>query len=742
MNLLDELNPMQKNAAGHINGPLLILAGAGSGKTRVLTYRIAHLIAQGIDPFNILAITFTNKAAKEMRERVNKLTPRGEEVWVSTFHSLCVKILRREISALGFANSFAIYDADDSERLMKAVIRDLNFDEKLFPPKSMLNTIGRCKDDLVSHLDFEKSAKDYRSDKISQIYTAYQKRLATNNALDFDDIIFKTVELFSRFPNILEKYHHRFKYIMVDEYQDTNNAQYELIWQISSKSGNLCVVGDDDQSIYGWRGANIRNILNFETDFKGTNVIKLEQNYRSTSNILNAANAVIGNNENRKSKSLWSDKGDGEKIKVLRADNDIDEGEFICDIIKKAKSEGKSYSDFAILYRTNAISRILEDRLVKANIPYRLFGGVRFYERKEIKDILAYLRSVHNPWDEISIRRIINIPKRGIGDATIEKVAAFAREEDISFYSALERLSEIPGLGNKAKSIKAFVDYINELKVFNNEEQPVSKLLEKIIDETGYVKELEQEGTDEARGRRENINELISKAAEYEKNSQGPSLDEFLEEVSLVASIDNYDEDEETVVLMTLHSSKGLEFPTVFIVATEEGIFPGNNAVYDSSRKELEEERRLFYVGITRAKKELFISSAKSRMQRGHIVNNPASRFLEEIPKNLIKNEFKQAESVKPVQQKGVSKFSEANKSTQNINISFGGKNYFNNIPAPKNVTLSYEVGDKVKQAKYGIGIVKEIKPAGADYEITIQFEENSVKKFMATFANIKKLQE
>ncbi len=732
---INTLNPEQKKAVLTTEGPLLILAGAGSGKTRVLTHRIAYLIEQGVRPFNILAITFTNKAAREMKERVSAITPQGDEVWVSTFHSSCVRILRREIDKIGYTNNFTIYDADDSERLIKNILKDMNISDKVIAPKGMLSLIGAQKDKLIGPNKFAKSVEnDFRFQKHAEVYKAYQKHLKDNNALDFDDLIFKTVELFSTHPEVLEKWQDKFRYIMVDEYQDTNASQYQLVRLLAQKYGNLCVVGDDDQSIYGWRGADIRNILDFEKDFKGTVTIRLEQNYRSSENILHAANAVIRNNTIRKSKTLRTAADKGECLHFYRARNDIAESRFISDKIEEGVQNGKKYSDFAILYRNNALSRVLEEGLVKRSIPYRLFGGTRFYDRKEIRDIMSYLKALYNPNDDIAVRRIINVPKRGIGDTTINKVAEAAAENGISFYSALLSADAIPELKSRAKQLNAFAELLVTLRE-KAQSESVADLIDYILDDTGYRRELENEGTDEALGRIENLNELKNKAVEFAegRSEEEASLAAFLEEVALVADVDGYTEGADTVVLMTLHSSKGLEFPTVFIAGFEEGIFPGARAANIDDPAALEEERRLCYVGITRAKKELYLTAACERMQYGQMQNHLPSRFLKEIPPDIIEQD---SETPSFLQGGGETKRHYAyNANTYRPRPTTGYR-----MPEPKNVTIDFEVGDSVRHPKFGTGMVTGINPAGADYEVTVDFGMIGTKKLMAALARLKKV--
>ena len=601
-------------------GPLLILAGAGSGKTRVLTHRTAYLIDElGVNPYNIMAITFTNKAAGEMRERIDKMVGYGSEsIWVSTFHSTCVRILRRYIDRLGYSTNFTIYDADDQKTLMKDICKRLNIDTKIHKEKMFLSVISSAKDELIDPIEFEtRAAGDYAKRIQAQVYREYQQVLRQNNALDFDDLIMKTVELFKLDGEVLNAYQERLRYIMVDEYQDTNTAQFELIRLLANKYKNLCVVGDDDQSIYKFRGANIYNILNFEKHFPDATVIKLEQNYRSTQNILDAANGVIANNVGRKEKSLWTDNTTGDKIQFEQLDTANEEADYVTrDIMRRVRKGEYQYKDCAVLYRTNAQSRLFEERFIASNIPYKIVGGVNFYSRKEVKDMLSYLKTIANGQDDLAVRRIINVPKRGIGATSITKVAIYAAEHEMNFYSALCEAAEIPGLGKAAAKIEPFVLFVQSMKA-KSQLKPVSELLQEIIETTGYVRELEAEGTDEAEARIENIDELISKAVDYEEAQEHPTLDGFLEEVALVADIDSLDADSDYVVLMTLHSAKGLEFPNVYLAGMEDGLFPSYmSIVSDNADAEIEEERRLAYVGITRAMKNLTITSARMRMVR------------------------------------------------------------------------------------------------------------------------------
>ncbi|MDE6181777.1 MAG: DNA helicase PcrA [Eubacteriales bacterium] len=728
---MNTLNDRQKQAVLKTEGPLLLLAGAGSGKTRVLTHRIAYLIEKGIRPFNILAITFTNKAAKEMKERVEAITEYGKEVWVSTFHSTCVRILRRDIERLGYTNNFTIYDAEDSEKLIKEICKEYNVNDKVLSAKTIMNEISRQKDKLITATTYlQNNYSDFRKKIIADIYVAYENRLKINNALDFDDLIFKTVQLFANNLDILEKYQERFKYIMVDEYQDTSTCQYTLIKLLANKYKNLCVVGDDDQSIYGWRGADINNILDFEKDFENAEVIKLEQNYRSTKVILNTANEVIKNNFGRKSKELWTENTEGELINYNKCESDRAEANFIAKTILEKTKENWNFKDFAILYRANTLSRLIEEQLVQLSIPYKLYGGINFYGRKEIKDILAYLKLLQNPNDDISLKRIINVPKRSIGDTTVLKVSQYASENKISFFEALKNVDKIEDLGKRKNILIEFYELINYFRECSQKEN-VSNLIEIILDETGYNLELQKEGTEEAISRMDNIQELINKAVEFEEYSEDPSLISFLEDVSLVADIDSAEDDENVVTLMTLHSSKGLEFPVVFIAGFEEGIFPSYRAITSPDETAIEEERRLLYVGITRAKQQLFITNANSRLQSGKYISNATSSFFKEIPKDYLNMVVKKEQK------------SNFNKTKDNFNKTTEYKpniSYIkNNIPAPKNVVLDFAEGDTVAHFKFGKGEVLKIQPAGADFEVTIEFENFGTKKLMANLSKLKK---
>ena len=737
MSIYDMLNKEQKEAVLHTEGPLLILAGAGSGKTRVLTHRIAYLIEEkGVNPWNILAITFTNKAAGEMRERVDNLVGFGSEsIWVSTFHSTCVRILRRYIDRLGYDNNFTIYDSDDQKSLMKDICKRLEIDTKIYKERSLLSAISSAKDELISPEEFELGAMgDFAKQKTAKVYKEYQKQLKKNNALDFDDLIVKTVELFKANAEVLDYYQERFRYIMVDEYQDTNTAQFQLVRILADKYRNLCVVGDDDQSIYKFRGANIKNILDFEQVFSDAHVIKLEQNYRSTKNILNAANGVICHNVGRKEKKLWSDKEEGDKVSLRQFQNAYEEAEYIAGDISLRVSRGEcDYRGCAVLYRTNAQSRMFEEKFITANIPYKIIGGINFYARKEIKDLLSYLKTIDNGVDDLAVRRIINVPKRGIGAATIAKVQEYADQYDISFYDALKTADEIPSLGRSASKIRPFVSFIRRLK----SELPhitLTELMQEILDETGYASELEAEGTDEAMDRLANIDELISKIASYEENCEDerPTLSGFLEEVALVADIDNLSENSNYVVLMTLHSAKGLEFSNVYLAGMEDGIFPSYMTIISEDDEAIEEERRLCYVGITRAMTTLTLTSARQRMIRGETQYNKLSRFVKEIPPLLLDMEDLWEDTpkkkVKP-------------RAAMEAEGSFKAKPFeTRQFQVKKAAALNFGPGDRVRHMKFGEGTVKAIVEGGRDYEVTVDFDQHGEKKMFASFAKLRKL--
>lgn len=641
MNKYDSLNEAQREAVYTTEGPLLCLAGAGSGKTRMITHRIAYLIEEcQVDPWNIMAITFTNKAAGEMRERVDQLVGMGSEsIWVTTFHSSCVRILRRYIDRIGYDNRFTIYDTDDSMSVMKDICKSLQIDTKMLKERAILSAISSAKNENISCAEYALGAQgDFQKQKISRAYIEYQDRLRKNNALDFDDLLMKTVELFTTCPEVLQAYQRRFQYIMVDEYQDTNTVQFMLIKQLAGAKHNLCVVGDDDQSIYKFRGANIRNILDFEQYFPEAKVVKLERNYRSTQNILNAANAVISNNRGRKEKSLWTEQEGGALLHFRQFDTAYEEAEFLADDICRKRRKGiLDYGDCAVLYRTNAQSRLIEERLVVEGVPYLLVGGQNFYARREIKDILAYLKTIDNGQDDLAVRRIINVPKRGIGATTIVRIQEYAAAHDMSFFDALCEADRIDTIGRSAVKLKPFVLMIQTLRTKLREGFHVDELIREVIDTTGYVRELEASDEEDARDRIGNIDELISKAVAYEDTHNESSLSEFLEEVALVAEVDNVNDDNR-VLIMTLHSAKGLEFDHVYLAGMEDGVFPGSMAIYDDNPAELEEERRLAYVGITRAKKELTLTCAKQRMVRGETQYNDVSRFVREIPQELLDN--------------------------------------------------------------------------------------------------------
>ena len=702
------LNPQQQEAVYHTEGPLLILAGAGSGKTRVLTHRIAYLIdKKGINPWNILAITFTNKAASEMRERVDKIVGFGSEsVWVSTFHSTCVRILRRYIDRLGYDTRFAIYDTEDQKTLMKEVCRKLNIDTKKTKERSLLAQISHAKDELITPDEMELNAGgDFVKKKVAEVYREYQAALRRNNALDFDDLIVKTVELFQNCGDVLENYQERFRYIMVDEYQDTNTAQFKFISLLASKYENLCVVGDDDQSIYKFRGANIGNILGFEHVFPDAKVIRLEQNYRSTKNILNAANAVIANNTSRKSKTLWTENSEGERIHFRQFMNGYEEAEYVVGEISRAHREnGAKYKDCAVLYRTNAQSRLFEEKCLLANIPYKIVGGVNFYARKEIKDLLCYLKTIDNSRDDLAVRRIINVPKRGIGATTLGRIQDYADKMSVSFYDAL--------------------------RVARRESAGCSKW--------GTFRQAED--TDESKARIENIDELISKTESYqevmEEQGQTATLSGFLEEIALIADIDSVDPDQDYVLLMTLHSAKGLEFPRVFLAGMEDGMFPSYMSIISDDRSDLEEERRLCYVGITRAMEDLTLTSARQRMLRGEVQYNKVSRFVREIPRELVDLGQEAQEKKKKIEE-----MIQADRNLAKMKMAFETKTFKpREFKVTKAAALDYEVGDTVRHIKFGVGIVKDIVDGGRDYEVTVDFDKVGIKKMFAGFAKLKKI--
>ena len=769
MSIYDTLNTEQKEAVCHTEGPLLLLAGAGSGKTRTLTHRIAYLIDEiGVNPWNILAITFTNKAAEEMRDRVDHIVGFGaDQIWVSTFHSACVRILRRHIDQIGYDNSFTIYDSDDQKTVMKGVCKRLNIDTKTYKERSLLNAISAAKDDLVDVREYEvKAMGDYHKQVVAKVYREYQDTLKKSNALDFDDIIVKTVELFKSHPEVLGSYQERFRYIMVDEYQDTNMAQFELIRLLADRYRNLCVVGDDDQSIYKFRGANIRNILDFELHYPEAKVIKLEQNYRSTQNILDAANAVISNNVGRKDKSLWTDHGAGSRIHLRQFDNAYEEAEYIShDIRQKVREEGKDYRDCAVLYRTNAQARLLEERMVVDGIPYSVVGGVNFYARAEIKDILAYLKTIDNGRDEVALRRIINVPKRSIGATTVEKLADYAQMRDLTLYDAMCMADDVPGLGKAAAKIKSFV---NMIQVFRSgrESYGISGLIQAVIEHTDYAEYLRNQDDESAEDRLSNLDELITKAVGYEETHDEISLSEFLEEIALVADIDNVEDGDNRVLLMTLHSAKGLEFPVVYLSGMEDGLFPSYMTIKTDAPEDMEEERRLAYVGITRAKEDLTLTYARMRMIRGETQYNAVSRFVREIPTALMDNTIPGTKRASEVYDKlgldleGLGSFSGRQTDTRAravvrprttpkadkpfIAQGIGGLNQIAGIQKGMQSAvleeLPYGIGDRVRHVKYGEGLVKNIVKEPRDYKVTVEFDNAGQKIMYASFAKLKRL--
>lgn len=764
------LNDMQQQACEHVDGPLLILAGAGSGKTRVITHRVAYLIDQeGVNPLNILAITFTNKAAQEMRERVNLIVGDGaDRVWVSTFHSLCVRILRRYADRLGYGKSFDIYDADDQKSLVKSILKDFQIDPKRYPEKMFMSEISKAKEKYMSCDEFaRKNATDFAATKVADVYTEYQNRLRKNNAMDFDDLIYKTVELFEHNPDVLDSYQNRFRYIMVDEYQDTNHIQFLMVKMLARKYKNLCVVGDDDQSIYKFRGANITNILGFEKEYPEAEVIKLEQNYRSCGNILAAANAVIQHNEGRKDKALWTDRDAGEKISFEQCDTEYVEGDMVASRIKSLVRQGVPYRDIAILYRTNAQSRILGEKMVYNNIPYRIYGGTNFYARKEIKDVLAYLKVVNNSTDNLYFRRVVNVPKRGIGEASLGKLESYANAYGISMLEAAERAKEIPGMAARtAGKIIQFAELIASFKSMIEEQESLDTIYDRILDETGYESELIAEHTEEAMTRLENIDELRNKIVEFAEDREDTGLSEFLEEIALVSDLDSLSENDDQVKLMTLHSAKGLEFPYVFICGMEERVFPSGMALNSDDPDAIEEERRLCYVGITRAMKKLYLSAAKERMMHGNRVYSDVSRFIREIPPLLFEHEADMINMARRRQQESVDRYnrgldggsgcldaSYSGTSSGGIR-NYGRSNPYNAYKAKQpasqpafgkafvvagSVKPDYSVGDRVRHIKFGSGTVEQLEKGDKDYEVTVNFDRCGIRKMYASFAKLKK---
>lgn len=750
MAVYDTLNKPQKEAVFHTEGPLLILAGAGSGKTRVLTHRIAYLIEEkGVNPWNILAITFTNKAAEEMRQRVDSLVGIGaESIWVSTFHSMCVRILRRYIDRLGYDNRFTIYDTDDQKTLMKEVCRKTDIDTKRFKERMLLSVISSAKNEMILPEEFELNAGgDFVQLKIAKVYKEYEAQMRANNALDFDDLLVKTVQLLETQPDVRENYQERFRYIMVDEYQDTNTVQFRLVSLLAGKYRNLCVVGDDDQSIYKFRGANIRNILDFEKEFSDAKVIKLEQNYRSVGNVLEVANSVIRNNKGRKEKTLWTDNEKGEKIRLRQFDTAYDEAQFIAEDIKDETAQGANYSDHAVLYRTNAQSRLLEEKFVAMNIPYKIVGGINFYSRREIKDVLSYLKTIDNGKDDLAVRRIINVPKRGIDLTTINRIQESAAARGIGFYDALSAPDLIPGIGRSASKLDSFAALIEYFKG-RSEESGVTDLLTEVIEKTGYTESLEADDPEELEARVQNIDELVSKAAVYEEScsdrGERPTLSGFLEEVALVADIDSVAEDRDYVILMTLHSAKGLEFPHVYLAGMEDGLFPSYMSISGDDPEELEEERRLCYVGVTRAEEKLTLTCARMRLVRGERQYNSMSRFIKEMPSALIdtgKREGGFSQNVSLGEKRTYSsEVSGYKRSAYAQKPAFAAIQKGSGLMAKKSEGLSYGVGDRVRHVKFGDGTVTEIKEGGRDYEVTVQFDTAGVRKMFALFAKLIKI--
>lgn len=763
MSIYDTLNDNQRLGVETTEGPVLLLAGAGSGKTRVLTHKIAYLMEEeGVNPWNILAITFTNKAAKEMRERVDKLIGFGSEaIWVATFHATCVRILRRYADRLGYDTNFTIYDTDDQKTVMKDICKRLNIDTKMVKERVVLGAISSAKDELISPMQYAIDAMgDFQKRKIADAYTEYQAVLKKNNAMDFDDLIVKTVELFKSFPEVLEQYQNRFRYIMVDEYQDTNTAQFELVRLLADKYRNLCVVGDDDQSIYKFRGANIRNILDFEDTYPEATTIKLEQNYRSVGNILAAANSVISNNRGRKGKNLWTAKEDGSRLHFKQFDTAMDEAVFIAeDIRNKKRNDEADYGDCAVLYRTNAQARLLEERMVMLGIPYMVVGGQNFYGRKEIKDILAYLKTIDNGRDDVAVKRIINIPKRGIGATSIAKVQAYADAHEMSFYDALCRCEEIPSLGKSTVKIKPFVTLIQGFRS-KVDYYGLEGLIRDILEMTQYEEYL-RDNEEDADDRIENVQELVNKIVAYEVENDQPTLGQFLEEVALVAEVDNIQDDHNRVLLMTLHSAKGLEFPHVYLAGMEDGVFPSYMTITSDNKEDLEEERRLAYVGITRAMQDLTLTAAKARMLHGQTQYNMVSRFVKEIPEELLDRKLPgrrfsdeqiadaMAEAVMKravfdYRPKAVLKPKETSKAvkpfmSQTISDLNKVAGISKGMSGAKS-GLEYGVGDRVQHIKFGTGTVKVIQDEARDYKVTVEFEKFGQKVMYASFAKLKKI--
>jgi len=732
------LNPQQADAVQTVNGPMLILAGAGSGKTKVLTCRIAHLLNQGVLPYRILAITFTNKAAAEMRERVDKMAGvAAKDVWLHTFHAFCAKLLRFEIDKLGtYTNNFAIYDTTDTKSLVKQVLQELNLDEKRFQPSGVISHISNAKNQLKTAAAYAKEAGDFYEQKVAEIYARYEAKLQQNNALDFDDLLLVTLKLLQENEEVRTKYQDKFDYILVDEYQDTNHAQYLLTKLLAAKHKNICVVGDADQSIYGWRGADITNILDFEKDYPEAKLVKLEQNYRSTQVILDAANAVIDNNTGRKPKNLWTDKDNGKEITYFRAIDERDEARFVIEQLQGLqRRENKKLGDMAVLYRTNTQSRVFEEMLIKSGIPYNIVGGTKFYERKEIKDIIAYMRVIFNPNDSLSLLRIINVPRRGIGDATLAKLLAYAEEHQMNLFDVVSASSEVPGLSSR------FVGKLEELSsiIFelmgeaNSGEVPVKQLIDNVMTKTGYLEELQNSKSAQDQSRVENLQELLSVAEDFAKGEEEDTLENFLGRVALVSDIDDAELGEDAITLMTLHSAKGLEFPVVFLVGMEEGIFPHARTLM--SDDEIEEERRLCYVGITRAEQDLYLSHARMRTIFGHTVSYPPSRFLREVPRNLI-HEFKRPQAQRTVSQQTAP---QREKRMTNTDWFLQPKSSF----VPKETTgnsTTFSAGDKVSHSKWGVGTVVSVVNGADGQEVKVAFAGAGIRSLLTKYAVLKKL--
>lgn len=737
--LFQGLNKEQAEAVSTINGPMLILAGAGSGKTKVLTCRVAYLLQQGVRPYRILAITFTNKAAAEMRERVDKMAgPAAKDVWLFTFHAFCARILRFDIDKLGdYSNNFAIYDTTDTKNLIKQILKEMNLDEKRFPPASIISQISNAKNKLQTPEAYWREASDFFSQQVAKIYVAYQEKLRANNAVDFDDLLLLTLQLLQSNAEVREKYQNKFDYLMVDEYQDTNHAQYLLTKVLAGKHKNICVVGDADQSIYGWRGADIQNILDFEKDYPDAKLVKLEQNYRSTEVILDAANAVIKNNSGRKPKNLWTDKGTGTKITYFRAIDERDEARFVIEQMQELQTkENAKLGDMAVLYRTNTQSRVFEEMLIKSGISYSIVGGTKFYERKEIKDIISYMRLIYNPNDSLSLLRVINVPRRGIGDATLGRLQAYASENNETLFNVISNASVVPGLSSR------FVGKLDELAAVLFElmgdatDLPVKQFITNVMNKTGYLEELENSRSAQDQSRIENLKELLSVAEDFEdkarRNNEEPTLENFLADVALVADIDDADLEDDSVTLMTLHSAKGLEFPTVFLVGMEEGIFPHARTLLDEN--EIEEERRLCYVGITRAEKHLYLSNARMRMIFGHTVSYPPSRFLDEVP-FALKEEF-----VRPTPQRVVVQNTTGQRMERQQSSNWFNKTKFDFTPKGTSISDTFHAGDKVQHKKWGVGTVVAVKDSGDGQEVKVAFAGAGIRSLLTKYAALEKL--